>query len=254
MDILISIWGQGNVRLELDNPPQSPKQPSGLDTPESISTSYSNSTLTSSNLHSATYSPLSINPNVDFSIQHGASFHALPYHKPVTMSPSLHSSFAHEDQSGRKRSRGSNDVDETDTDQLDELYIDEEEDINLQRLQLHTGDLRPVPHQQYIPYSSQEGVPHMQQNMVLPSYPPKVHKIGTSRPRKKQSPCSPASSSGMQIVAEIGSESSTTKRKTGMSLVERVWHGIYEGTKLSKQFGGDIGLDVWLILLFTPLD
>ncbi|RPB27456.1 SET domain-containing protein [Terfezia boudieri ATCC MYA-4762] len=69
----------------------------------------------------------------------------------------------------------------------------------------------------------------------------KVHKIGTSRPRKKASP-SPASSSTHPGVEGGGT---ATKKRSGISLVERIWHGIYEGTKLAKQFHGDIGLDAF---------
>ena len=151
-------------------------------------------------------------------------------------------SFSSED-SGRKRSREQETFDpgeNSDSDHLEEGYIEDEANVNMQRLHLQTAELPSVPGQRLISFPTHEETPQLPLSLTIPSYPMRVHKIGTSRPRKKQSPA-PASSSTHPGVDSGGT---AAKKRSGISLVERIWHGIYEGTKLGKQFRGGIGLDV----------
>ncbi|KAF8472705.1 hypothetical protein BDZ91DRAFT_790552 [Kalaharituber pfeilii] len=150
--------------------------------------------------------------------------------------------------SGRKRTREQGEVamEEDSDSEVEESYIDSvEENLNIQRLQLHTtteirppGGSRSSSSQMLTPTPPHESVPQSLTNLNMATYPSKGNRIGSSRPRKRLSPSSPSGS-------HFGDTSSpTSKRKSGMSLVERVWRGIYEGTKLSKQLNGEIGMDI----------
>lgn len=162
--------------------------------------------------------------------------------QPPILSLQSVSSFSSED-SGRKRSREREALDpgeNSDSDHLEEGYIEDEANMNMQHLHLHTADMSPIPGQRLASFPTHEETAQLPPNLTIPSYSMKIHKIGTSRPRKKQSP-SPSSSSTHPGVDSGGT---VAKKRSGISLVERIWHGIYEGMKLAKQFRGEIGLDV----------
>lgn len=200
------------------------------------------------------YHSLTTDHNVNYSMpQQGGDFHAIAHQNVMMMNPHVgqntlmglppvSSSFSSED-SGRKRSREREVLDSaenSDSDHLEESYVEDDDNVNLQQLYLHAGELQPIPGQRLTGVPQIDDVALQTPKLNISPYPMKFHKIGTSRPRKKQSP-SPASS---KAAPGVDSGGSTTRKKSGMTLVERVWHGIYEGTKLAKQFRGGIGLDV----------
>jgi len=242
----------------MKTPVHSPKQNTPLVSPptilptEPIPSPYPNPSLTSP-LHADPYSTLAGNHNINFPLPHqGGDFHVMAHQNAMLLSPHMGqppilglqsvSPFSSED-SGRKRSREREALDpgeNSDSDHLEEGYIEDEADVNMQRLHLQTSEIPLVPGQRLASFPTHKETPQLQPSLTIPSYPTKVHKIGTSRPRKKQSP-SPASSSTHPGVDSGGT---AAKKRSGISLVERIWHGIYEGTKLAKQFRGEIGLDV----------
>jgi len=219
---------------------------------ESIPAPYPNPSLTSP-LHADPYSTLAGHHSVNFPLAHqGDEFHVMAHPNAMLLSshigqPSIIglqsvSAFPPEE-SGRKRLREREALDpgeNSDNDHLEEGYIEDEANVNIQRLHLHTAEMPPIPGQRLASFPTHEETPQLSPSLTVHSYTVKTHKIGTSRPRKKQ-PLSPASSSTHPGVDSGGT---ATKKKTGISLVERIWHGIYEGTKLAKQFRGEIGLDV----------
>lgn len=230
--------------------------PSAATIPESIPTAYPNPALTSM-LHSDPYNDLTAHHNVAYSIPHQATdFHTMTHQSGMLLNPPLAQAplmslqpvqpvqpYPSED-NGRKRSREQETLDpgdNSDSDHLEEAYIDDEENVNLQRLQLQQGEMPSLSGHPMAPFSAHDESALVPQ-LMMPHYPTKIHKIGTSRPRKRQSP-SPASGNSQPSI-DSGGGSGTSKKRSGMSLVERIWHGIYEGTKLAKQFRGDIGADV----------
>ncbi|KAF8428218.1 hypothetical protein EV426DRAFT_332991 [Tirmania nivea] len=250
----------GNIPLELKTPGpvHSPKQntplisPPTILPPESIPSPYLNPSLTSP-LQADPYSTLASNHNVNFPLPHqGGDFHVMAHQNAILLnshigqSPILSlqsvSSFSSED-NGRKRSREQEALDageDSDSDHLEEGYIEDEANVDMQQLHLHTAEMPSVPRQRLASFHTHEETSQIPPSLTIPSYPMKVNKIGTSRPRKKHSP-SPASSS---THPGVDNGSTAAKKRSGISLVQRIWHGIYEGTKLAKQFRGEIGLDI----------
>lgn len=237
------------MKTESSSPHQSPVE--SLPTTAPLSTaSFLNPTVASTISHQ--FGPLASTPEVSYSLsQQVSNFSAIAHHNPMLLSPQLDQSpyvglqsvspFPSEE-SVRKRFRESTTLgsDDSNSDQLEGAYINEE-NVSVPRLQLHVGEMHPVPGHGQTSLQAHDEAPYLTPHFAIPEYPLKVHKIGTSRPRKKQSPAA-GSASGLQFGVDSGGTGG--KKRSVISLVERIWHGIYEGTKLSKQFRGEIGLGV----------
>ena len=240
------------MKAEDPSPHQSPAE--GLPTAPSITTSsFLNPTVASTIPHQ--FAPLVPTSDVSYSLSQQVSNFSAIHHNTMLLSPQLDQSpyvgiqsvspFPSAEDSVRKRFRESTALnsDDSNSDQLEGAYIDEE-NVSVPRLQLHVGDIHPVPGHGQTSLQAHDEASYLTPHFVVPAYPLKSHKIGTSRPRKKQSPAV-GSASGLQFGVDNGGTG--VKKRSVISLVERIWHGIYNGTKLSKQFRGEIGLGVCLV-------
>ena len=198
------------------------------------------------------FAPLVPTSEVSYSLSEQVSnFSGIAHHNTMLLSPQLdQSSYVSvqsvspfpSEESVRKRFRESTTLssDDSNSDELEGTYIDEE-NVSVPRLQLHVGEIHPAPEHGQTSLQAHDEASYLTPHFAASAYPLKVHKIGTSRPRKKQSPAA-GPALGLQFGLDSGGAGG--KKRSVISLVERVWHGIYEGTKLSKQFRGNIGLDV----------